>query len=122
MENDLENASHVLIHQTIDKIERLNPCICPFSSKIGFFCCPCEKENTYIVYKSSEDFYQGVKIYEFKEKSQFLSKCILPPSLRGSDIEGYDCHDEKVKNSKKILIFFDINNYFIHNFYLRSLF
>lgn len=99
MENYLENASHVLIHQSIDKIERLNPCICPFPSKVGFFCCLCEKENTYIVYKSNEEFYQGVKIYEFQEKCKFLSKIILPPSLRGSGIEGYDSHDEKVKNS-----------------------
>ena len=102
MNNHIENIFHAVLIQQIDKLERLNPCICPFSTSLGLCFNPCEQDNTYYLLQSDPDFLNfGQKIFEFHEKSSFLSKFCFLPSVRESEIKGLNIYEENLISVEK---------------------
>lgn len=103
MNNHIENIFHAVLIQKIDRIERLNPCICPFPTSFGVCFNPCEQDNTYYLLQSdSEYLHLGQKIFEFQEKSSFFSKFCFLPSVRDSEIIGVNCYGDPLITIEKL--------------------
>ena len=103
MSAELENCSYVILIQNLDFADRFSPCICPFPSKCG---CPlniCEKENIYTVLQSDDGINGGKQIFEFKEKSNYLSRLIFLPSIRNCELFGLDFYEQEIIEIKKPL-------------------
>ena len=102
MNPHIETIFHAVLLQKIDKLERLNPCICPFPTSLGLCLNPCEQDNTYYLLQSDPEFlHLGQKIFEFNEKSSFLSKFCFLPSVRESEITGFNNYNEQLISLEK---------------------
>jgi hypothetical protein len=105
MSSHLENVFKAVLIQDIDTLERLNPLICPVPCTLGMGCCPCEEANTYHLLhidEEDEEFQNpGHELFEFKEKSNFLTRTVFAPSYRALEIEGKNRYNDLLITAEK---------------------